>query len=74
MSTKKSSTQTDHTYFKHGSYDSDILKYEPSRIIVDNEAIISMTKYKKDTTCNIHIARRYHYIRQGTTLNIYVFV
>ncbi len=55
------------------SYDGDNLKYEPSRIIVDNEAAISMAKCNKDTAGNRHVARRYHYVRQGTTLNEHVF-
>ena len=55
------------------SYDGDNLKCEPSRIIVDNEAAISMAKCNKDAAGNIHVARRYHYVRQGTTLNEHVF-
>ena len=50
------------------SYDGDNLKCEPSRIIVDNEATITMAKYNKDTAGNKHVARRYHYVRQATTL------
>ena len=49
------------------SYDSDKLKScEPSRIIVDNEATISMPRCHNDTAGNSHVARTYHYIRQGT--------
>ena len=33
------------------SYDGDNLKYEPSRIIVDNEAAVSMVRCNKDTAC-----------------------
>ncbi len=50
------------------SYDGDSLKYEPSRIIVDNVAVISMAKCNKDTAGNMHIARIYHHVKQGTTL------
>ena len=42
---------------------------EPSRIIIDNEAAIAMSKYNKGTAGNRHVARRYHYVHQGTTLN-----
>ena len=52
----------------------DNLYCEPSRIIIDNEAVISMAKYNKDTVGNRHVARRYHYyVRQGTTLNVHIF-
>ena len=58
------------------SYDEDNLNCEPSRIIVDNEATISMDRCNKDTAGNRHVARRYHYViffRQGTTLKEHVF-
>ena len=55
------------------SYDGDNLKYKPSRIIVDNEAAISMARCNKDTAGNRHVARRYHYVRQGTRLKEHVF-
>ena len=55
------------------SYDGDNLKCEPSRIIIDNEAVISMARCNKDTAGNRHVARRYHYVRQGTTLKEHVF-
>ena len=55
------------------SYDDDNLKYESSRIIIDHEATISMTKYNKDTVGNRHVTRRYDYVRQGTTLKEHVF-
>ena len=55
------------------SYDGDNLESEPSRIIVDNEATISMARCNKDTAGNRHVARRYHYVRQGTTLKEHVF-
>ena len=44
-------------------YDGDILKCEPSRKNVDNEATISMVQCNKDTAGNRHMARRYHYVR-----------
>ena len=55
------------------SYDGDNLKCEPSRILVDNDAAIPMTKYNKGTAGNRHVARRYHYVRQDTTLKEHVF-
>ena len=55
------------------SYNGDDIKCEPSRIIVDNEAAISMARCNKDTAGNRHVARRYHYVRQGTTLKEHVF-
>ena len=39
------------------SYDGDNLKCGPSRIIVDNEAAISMAKCNKGTAGNIRLAR-----------------
>ena len=58
--------------FKHlgsKSYDLDNPIYEVSRIIIDNEAAITVSKYNKDTADNWHVARRYHYVRQGTSMN-----
>ena len=55
------------------SYDDDNLKCEPSRIIVDNEAGISLAKCDKDTTGSRYIAGRHHYVRQGTTLKEHIF-
>ena len=55
------------------SYDGDNLECEHSRIIVDNAAAISLARCNKDTAGNRHVARRYHYIRQGTTLKEHVF-
>ena len=49
------------------------MNYEPSRIIVDNEAAISMAKCNKDTVGNRHVARRYCYLRQGTILEKHIF-
>ena len=40
-------------------YDQDIVKLEPARIIIDNEAAICMEKCNKDTAGNRHVARRY---------------
>gem|GEM_PF-2876143 len=54
-------------------YDINDPKYEPARIIIDNEAAIAMTKCNKDTAGNRHVARRYHYVRQGTNLNEHKF-
>ena len=55
------------------SYDGDNLKCESSRIIVDNAAAISMARCNKDTAGNRHVARRHHYVRQGTTLKEHIF-
>ena len=45
------------------SYDGNNLGCDPSRIIVDNEAVISMARCNKDAAGNRHVARRYHYVR-----------
>ena len=42
------------------SYDLDNPIFEPSRIIIDNEATIAMSKCNKDTAGNRNIARKYH--------------
>ena len=55
------------------SYDVNNPIYEPSRIIIDNEAAIPMAKCNKDTAGNRHVARIYHHVRQGTTLNEHKF-
>ena len=55
------------------SYDLDNPSFEPSRIIIDNEAAIAMSKCNKDTAGNRHVARRYHYVRQGTSMNEHKF-
>ena len=60
-------------YMGSKSYDGDNLECKPSRIIVDNEATISMARCNKDTAGNRHVARRYHYVRQGTTLKEHIF-
>ena len=54
-------------------YDQDNVNMEPARIIIDNEAAISMAKCNKDTAGNRHVARRYHYVRQGTALQEHKF-
>ena len=62
--------------FKHlgaQSYDLNNPSCEPSKIIIDNEAAIAMSKCNKDTAGNRHVARRYHYVRQGTSLNEHKF-
>ena len=63
-------------YLRHlgtPEYDGDNLKCQPARIIIDNEAAISVAKFKKDTAGNRHVARRFHYVRQGTVLNEHKF-
>ena len=54
-------------------YDGDNSNYEPARIIIDNEAAICMAKCNKDTAGNRHVARRFHYVRQGTALKEHKF-
>ena len=46
---------------------------EPARIVIDNEAAICMAKCNKDTAGNRHVARRFHYVRQGTALKEHAF-
>ena len=55
------------------TYDADNLIYEPARIIIDNEAAITMVKCNKDTSGNRHVARRYHNVPQGTAMKEHVF-
>ena len=55
-------------------YDGDVMSSEPAMIIIDNEAAISMAKCDKDTAGTRHVAKRYHYVRQGTALKEHVFV
>ena len=55
------------------SYDLDNPIFEPSRIIIDNEAAIAISKCNKDTAGNRHVNRRYHYVRQGTSMNEHKF-
>ena len=45
----------------------------PARIVIDNEAAICMGKYDKGTAGNRHVARRYHYVQQGTALQEHKF-
>ena len=54
-------------------YDSENMKCPPAMIIVDNEAAIAMSSCNKDTAGNRHVARRYHYVRQGTALKEHTF-
>ena len=55
------------------SYDGDKLNQKPARIIIDNEAAICMAKCNKDTAGNRHVARRFHYVRQGSVLKEHKF-
>ena len=55
------------------TYDQDNVNMELARIIIDDEAVISMVKYNKDTARNKHVARRYHYLQQGTALQEHKF-
>ena len=41
---------------------------EPVIITIDNEAAIAMAICNKDTVGNRYVARRYHYVQQGTAL------
>ena len=43
----------------------------PTILLVDNSATVEMSKNYKQTKKNRHIARRYHYVRQGTRLNLH---
>ena len=54
-------------------YNSNESNYEPTTIIIDNEATISMAIFKKDTAGNCRVAQRYHYVRQGTAFNEHKF-
>ena len=60
-------------YLGTSGYDGETLKCQPARILIDNEAAISMAKCNKDTAGNGHIARRFYHMRQcaGTFLNKY---
>ena len=42
-------------YLRTPQYDGDNLDYEPTNIIIDNEATIYMEKCKKDTAGNRHV-------------------
>ena len=54
-------------------YDEDKLNQKPAKIIIDNEAAIYMAKCNKDTAGNRHVARCFHYVRQGTVLKEHKF-
>ena len=54
-------------------YNQDVVNLEPVRIIIDNEATICMEKCNKDIDGNRHMARRYHYVQQGTALQEHKF-
>ena len=41
----------------------------PPVLLVDNEATVAMSKYYKPTKKSRHIARRYHYVREGEKNN-----
>ena len=60
-------------YLGTKSYDFNNPSYEPSKIIIDNVAAIAMSKYNNDTAGNRHIARRYHYVCQGTSIKKHKF-
>ena len=60
-------------YLCSKDYDGDNMDYDPAKIIIDNEAAISMARCNKDTAGNRHVARRFHYVRQGTALNEHKF-
>ena len=62
-------TYYDMKFLGSKDYDGDNMDYDPARIIIDNQAAISMAKCNKDTAGNRHVARRFHYVRQGTALN-----
>ena len=51
------------------SYDLNNPSCEPSKIIIDDEAAIAMSECNKDTAGDRYVARRYHYVCQGTSLN-----
>ena len=44
-------------YLYSEDYDGDNMEYDPAKIIIDNEAAISMAKYNKGTAGNRHVAR-----------------
>ena len=60
-------------YLGTPKYDGNNLDYEPTNIIIDNEAVICMAKCNKDSKGNRHIAQRFHYIRQGIGLKEHKF-
>ena len=54
-------------------YDGDKLNQKPAKIIIDNVTAICMAKCNKDTAGNMHVARCFHYVRQGTMLKEHKF-
>ena len=46
----------DFKYLGTPKYDGEIMKYEPAKIIIDNEAAICMANCNKDTAGNRHVA------------------
>ena len=63
----------DFEYMGSTSYDPMDMKYPSAYIIIDNEAARAMSECNKDTAGNRHIARRYHYVRQGSLLKEHEF-
>ena len=55
-------------YLGTPKYNGENMSYEPAKIIIDNEAAICMANCNKDTAGNRHVARQFHYVRQGTAL------
>ena len=49
------------------------IKQPPAKMIINNEVAIVMATYNKDAAGNRHVARRYHYVRQGTSLKEHTF-
>ena len=60
-------------YMGSNTYDPMKLEYPSSLVIIDNEAAKCMSECNKDTAGNRHVARRYHYVRQGTLLKEHEF-
>ena len=60
-------------YLCSEDYDGDNMKYEPAKIMIDNEAAISLARCNKDTVRKRHVARRFHCLRQGTGLDRHKF-
>ena len=46
----------------------------PTVLLVDNSATVTMSKNFKQTKKNRHIARRYHYVREGTRMKFHKLV
>ena len=63
----------DFEFMGRPEYDMKDMKAEPALIIIDNEAAIAMASCNKDTAGNRHVARRYHYVRQGANLKEHTF-